>query len=130
MAAAGSLPPPHVSFLAVGERRSAHAPVHASMSAITARSAARPEPSAAQTRLVVSSCQKRAMPRIRTCARHTWRRWPRIVAAAGAGTYTPAGDPGWIGGCYVHAEGSRATSQGCGEVVDMRGSHNDATLAS
>ena len=30
----------------------------------------------------------------------------------------------------VHAEGSRATSQGCGEVVDMRGSYNDATLAS
>ena len=43
---------------------------------------------------------------------------------------TPRATRGWSGGCYVHAEGSRATSQGCGEVADMRGSHNDATLAS
>ena len=31
---------------------------------------------------------------------------------------------------YVHAEESRATFQGCGEVADMRGSHNDANVAS
>ena len=37
---------------------------------------------------------------------------------------------GWSGGCYVHAQGSRATSKGGGEVADMRGLHNDATLAS
>jgi len=33
-------------------------------------------------------------------------------------------------GCYVHAEESRATSQGGGEVADIRGSHNDANVAS
>ena len=37
---------------------------------------------------------------------------------------------GMLNRVYVHAEESRATFQGCGEVADMRGSHNDATLAS
>ena len=50
--------------------------------------------------------------------------------AAGCTSHPPRATRGWSGGCYVHAEGSRATSQGCGEVADMRGSHNDATLAS
>ena len=50
--------------------------------------------------------------------------------AAGCTSHPPRATRGWSGGCYVHAEGSRATSQGCGEVADMRGSHNDATMAS
>ena len=37
---------------------------------------------------------------------------------------------GMLNRVYVHAEESRATFQGCSEVADMRGSHNDATLAS
>ena len=57
--------------------------------------------------------------------------WRSVGGKSSGRRSTPAGDPGvdW-GGVYVHAEESRATFQGCGEVADMRGSHNDATLAS
>ena len=62
------------------------------------------------------------------------RRARRVGVWSGAKAARAAAPPratrGWIGGCYVHAEGSRATSQGCGQVADMRGSHNDATMAS
>ena len=50
--------------------------------------------------------------------------------SSGGASRASARAGGGLAGCYVHAEGSRATSQGCGEVADMRGSHNDATLAS
>ena len=57
--------------------------------------------------------------------------WRSVGGKSSARSCTPAGDAGGgFGGCYVHAEGSRATSQGGGQVADMRGSHNDATLAS
>jgi len=44
---------------------------------------------------------------------------------------TVGGGPVCMGWCYAHAEGSGATSQGCGKVAGRRGSHNDwSTLAS
>ena len=39
-------------------------------------------------------------------------------------------EPERMGWCYAHAEGSGATSQDCGKVACLRGSHNDSTLAS
>ena len=41
-----------------------------------------------------------------------------------------ASEHGGLGWYYVHAEGSRATSQARGKVAGTRGSHNDAALAS
>ena len=75
-----------------------------------------------------AACSRRA----RFClARRRAACW-RSLGGKSSGVHIapPRATRGWSGGCYVHAEWSRATSQGCGEVVDMRGSHNDATLAS
>ena len=73
-----------------------------------------------------AACSRRA----RVCDAVARRVGVRSGAKAARAAAPPRATRGWIGGCYVHAEGSWATSQGCGEVVDMRGSHKDATLAS
>ena len=53
-----------------------------------------------------------------------------VRGAKAAGARLDGASRGPDGRGDVHAEGSRATSQGCGEVVDMRGSDNDAASAS
>ena len=49
---------------------------------------------------------------------------------SGSGLGLARASTGGLWWCYVHAEGSGATSQDRGKVTGTRGSHNDAALAS